>query len=859
MMKVIWVLILAVLCSTAASADDLYHVEIESELDARRLTETGADPVIRLTGSYLVLINEQSITRLNGSGLEYSIVAQDVNREQLVLDKRRDTENIGKYPMLYEEGGIRLYRADPVELMGLSESGDFMPIGERRPKIAADVTQFIDYSAVDQMLDLEWLISQVSQDSLETYVYRLQAYYRRVVETPTNLLAVNWIASKFVDFGYDSVVIDNFAEASYECRNVLAYKIGTRYPNHHVVIGAHHDAVPNSPGADDNGSGTAGVIEMARILKDVETDMTIVFALFDAEEVGLYGSWHYADEAYARGDSIVYMLNMDMIAHYENDIDAALYHGADITYSRLWQVLADSLTGLAGHLSGGSAYSDHHPFDQNGYPVTFVAEYIFSNVYHSAHDSTSYMDFEYMTKMVKASLATAYMVNATAGPRPALAFDYPGGVPDLVPPGVTATLEVSISGVHGGLLQPGSAQLHYSTDGFNFAMVPMTATATDHFEAAVPPMLCDQRLSFFISAVESEGVTFYDPVIAGYREAYVGTARGPAWVDNFEADSGWTVSGSASAGHWERGIPIGDGVWGDPLTDYDGSGQCFLTGNAAGESDVDAGSAILTSPTFDLTVGGDPEISYARWFSNSAGDNPYSDYLVVMISNNNGLTWKLVEFVGPVEGASGGWYEYSFLVSDIISLSSQMKIRFSAADNGGASAVEAAVDAFTITRYMCDGEEDWDEDGVLNLADNCPFTPNPQQENNDGDEWGNICDDDDDNDGLPDGADNCPFAANEDQSDTDGDGLGDACDDCDCTGQGDLNNDEAINPVDVVLMVNYVYRSLDSREPLATTCAVGNGDWDCSGDINPVDVVYYTNFVYKATGANPCDPCDSMY
>ncbi|MFH2056136.1 MAG: thrombospondin type 3 repeat-containing protein, partial [bacterium] len=57
---------------------------------------------------------------------------------------------------------------------------------------------------------------------------------------------------------------------------------------------------------------------------------------------------------------------------------------------------------------GSSAGSDHYPFQELGFPVTFAAEYYFSSYYHSARDSTSYMNFEYMTRMVKASLATAY-------------------------------------------------------------------------------------------------------------------------------------------------------------------------------------------------------------------------------------------------------------------------------------------------------------------------------------------------------------------------------------------------------------------------------------------------------------------
>ena len=60
--------------------------------------------------------------------------------------------------------------------------------------------------------------------------------------------------------------------------------------------------------------------------------------------------------------------------------------------------------------------------------------------------------------------------------------------------------------------------------------------------------------------------------------------------------------------------------------------------------------------------------------------------------------------------------------------------------------------------------------------------------------------------------------------------------------------------MDVVIMVNYVYKSLDSRQQLSA-CPGDNGDWNCDGVINPVDMAYYVNYVYRASGDVPCDPC----
>jgi len=77
---------------------------------------------------------------------------------------------------------------------------------------------------------------------------------------------------------------------------------------------------------------------------------------------------------------------------------------------------------------------------------------------------------------------------------------------------------------------------------------------------------------------------------------------------------------------------------------------------------------------------------------------------------------------------------------------------------------------------------------------------------------------------------------------------------CDCTDFCDLNLDGGINPIDVVCIVNFVYRQLDARQQIPN-CPGDNGDWNCDGAVNPLDVVLYVNFVYHSIGSGPCDPC----
>lgn len=78
---------------------------------------------------------------------------------------------------------------------------------------------------------------------------------------------------------------------------------------------------------------------------------------------------------------------------------------------------------------------------------------------------------------------------------------------------------------------------------------------------------------------------------------------------------------------------------------------------------------------------------------------------------------------------------------------------------------------------------------------------------------------------------------------------------CDCGVWGDVNQDYQVNPVDVVYMVNFVYKNQDSRVP-PPNCSQETGDVNCDQSVNPVDVVYYVNFVYKNLTPFPCDGCE---
>ncbi|MEM7228596.1 MAG: PKD domain-containing protein, partial [Planctomycetota bacterium] len=164
----------------------------------------------------------------------------------------------------------------------------------------------------------------------------------------------------------------------------------------------------------------------------------------------------------------------------------------------------------------------------------------------------------------------------------------------------------------------------------------------------------------------------------------------PPFADDFENDLGWTVdNGLLLDGLWNRGLPQGGGFRGDPATDADGSGNCYVTANRFGNADVDGGPVILTSPIFNAADGPHPQIEYAAWFSNS---EPDGDHLLVELSNDGGATWTELERIGR----TFGWVTRRRTIEPVMQPTSMMRVRFSTSDSPNDSITEAGIDAIRV-------------------------------------------------------------------------------------------------------------------------------------------------------------------
>ncbi len=293
----------------------------------------------------------------------------------------------------------------------------------------------------------------------------------------------------------------------------------------------------------------------------------------------------------------------------------------------------------------------------------------------------------------------------------------PNGAPWRVDPGVPTVIEVQIED-GSETVTAGSETLHYRFDAGSFLSSLLVPQGGGLYQAVLPAADCDDVPQFYFSASGDGGSTATNPPTAptDVYSAVVATLT-TILDDDFEIDQGWTVENiDLLSGAWERGVPAGDGDRGDPTIDFDGSGQCFLTGNAPGDSDVDGGPTRLISPTMDVSGVNDPLLSYARWFANDDYD---LDRLEVEISDDDGATWVLLESVATVEGESPVWIEVEFRVVEYVDLTSQIRARFSVADNPNNSKIEAGIDAVKVYDLSCLSYQpgDFDDDGDVDMYD----------------------------------------------------------------------------------------------------------------------------------------------
>ncbi len=418
-----------------AAAEEVGWLTLRSHAEADRAEAILDHAFVRVGNRFVVGVDSEERQGLREAGLVFETLFSDRSPRDLFLIHPKDgpVENgtsdreLERSVQLNDE--MRLAALTPPLAAGINESRLFFatPLTDLHarlryvpPAVSGYLSQLEDYPS-------DSLVARVSLDSLYAWDTRLEAFQTRYIWSDSIDAARDWIIGKLLDWGYTDVSVQPFEFNGGTHYNVVCVKPGYAEPDKTIVIGGHYDSINNgsdplvfAPGADDNGSGTALTMEIARVLADVPLRKTVIFMAFSAEEQGLVGSEYAATQFAIAGTDIEVMYNYDMVAYdpymaREIHVTSA---GTIDAYADLSAEAALRVTSLTtGPTTASGGGSDHQSFRNEGYNVVnnIESEFNFGG-WHTNQDISSRLDFEYFTEVTKMGLAAIAIVADAAHP-----------------------------------------------------------------------------------------------------------------------------------------------------------------------------------------------------------------------------------------------------------------------------------------------------------------------------------------------------------------------------------------------------------------------------------------------------------
>ncbi|MBN2570575.1 MAG: M20/M25/M40 family metallo-hydrolase [Ignavibacteriales bacterium] len=299
-------------------------------------------------------------------------------------------------------------------------------------KIIASIYLLLSVSVFSQNNNktVRQILEKVNIDSLKTYVNILSGEIstqingkelkikNRYTYNSSKFLAAEYIEQKLIKNGLDTYKQDFHKEQVNHGRNVYGIKYGKMFPDSFIIICAHYDDISfqgEPTGADDNASGVAAVIEASRLLKEMTSNYSIIFALWDKEEVGLMGSNYFA-ENFSKIENVISVINIDMIGYNTDGDDTIEVHTNEINNSvELAYFTKDIIKNYDLKLSAditnpGTTYSDHSSFwDEGITAILLIEEYWnddFNDCLHQPCDKINKFNFDYFEECTKLIIAT---------------------------------------------------------------------------------------------------------------------------------------------------------------------------------------------------------------------------------------------------------------------------------------------------------------------------------------------------------------------------------------------------------------------------------------------------------------------
>jgi hypothetical protein len=273
-----------------------------------------------------------------------------------------------------------------------------------RPGIAQDFDPFI-----------QSVVGQVSYDTLQAKLLTLESFGRKEIDDPALSFTAEWLIDHYTSYGYTDIQTDSFSLFGYSTYNIIVTKQGTLYPDQYLIIDGHYDT-KTGPGVNDNGTGIAIILEIARLLKDIPTKYSIKFINFSAEEYGMVGSYHYVDNVVIpQNMNIRLVYNIDEVGGVAGMVNDVVVCERDETSPEFnnaesW-AFTDTLVTLIelySELTPAISYaygSDYVPFQYNGEIITGIFEDNYSPYAHTVNDIFENLDMSYVFEMAKLSVA----------------------------------------------------------------------------------------------------------------------------------------------------------------------------------------------------------------------------------------------------------------------------------------------------------------------------------------------------------------------------------------------------------------------------------------------------------------------
>ena len=244
------------------------------------------------------------------------------------------------------------------------------------------------------------MMNQVDTTNLYNDIYWMQQFIRDCA-SPAALTVQNFLIDRFEDLGLETYIHHHTGHIgetdTLDAGNVIAIQPGTEFPNEYIIIASHYDH-PDGPGADDNASGTSGVLECARILSQYQFKRTILYIPFNGEERWMVGSHPFAVKCAREDMNILGVFDFDMIGFWPGPEygPVTMYSG----YSYISQRLFEYYQNVANiyipemptyRFTAKDSYGgDHMCFNIYEYPALYIGdiEYHSQNIYYHTPNDT---------------------------------------------------------------------------------------------------------------------------------------------------------------------------------------------------------------------------------------------------------------------------------------------------------------------------------------------------------------------------------------------------------------------------------------------------------------------------------------